>query len=112
VVVHVFAKKSQKTPPRVLRLAEQRAKWMRHDPEYRAEYEALEEEFTLASALIEARSRAGLTQEELAHRMKTTQAAIARLESGRFKPSTRTLERFAEATGTRLKISFVPEAAE
>ncbi|HEX3881673.1 MAG TPA: helix-turn-helix transcriptional regulator [Stellaceae bacterium] len=87
-------------------------KWMRDDPEYRAEYAALEEEFSLASALIEARGRAGLTQEQLAQRMKTTQAAIARLESGRFKPSTRTLERFAEATGTRLMISFVPEAAE
>jgi ribosome-binding protein aMBF1 (putative translation factor) len=87
-------------------------KWMRDDPEYRAEYAALDEEFGLASALIEARGRAGLTQEQLAQRMKTTQAAIARLESGRFKPSTRTLERFAEATGTRLKISFVPEAAE
>jgi ribosome-binding protein aMBF1 (putative translation factor) len=87
-------------------------KWMRDDPEYRAEYAALEEEFSLASALINARGRAGLTQEQLAQRMKTTQAAIARLESGRFKPSTRTLERFAEATGTRLKISFVPEAAE
>jgi len=87
-------------------------KWMRDDSAYRAEYAALEEEFSLASALIEARGRAGLTQEQLAHRMKTTQAAIARLESGRFKPSTRTLERFAEATGTKLKISFVPEAAE
>jgi ribosome-binding protein aMBF1 (putative translation factor) len=87
-------------------------KWMRDDPEYRAEYVALEEEFSLASALIEARGRAGLTQEQLAQRMKTTQAAIARLESGRFKPSTRTLERFAEATGTKLKIIFVPEAAE
>jgi ribosome-binding protein aMBF1 (putative translation factor) len=87
-------------------------KWMRDDAGYRAEYAALEEEYSLASALIEARAKAGLTQEQLAQRMKTTQAAIARLESGRFKPSTRTLERFAEATGTRLRISFVSEAAE
>jgi transcriptional regulator with XRE-family HTH domain len=85
---------------------------MRNDPDYRAEYAALEQEFALAAALIEARARAGLTQEELAKRMSTTQAAIARLESGRFKPSTRTLERFAKATGTRLKISFEPVAAE
>lgn len=87
-------------------------KWMHDSREYRDEYAALEQEFTLASALIEARTRAGLTQEQLAGRMKTTQAVIARLESGRFKPSTRTLERFAEATGTRLRIAFVPEAAE
>jgi ribosome-binding protein aMBF1 (putative translation factor) len=79
--------------------------WMR-DPKYRREYEALEEEFSLVAALIEARTRAGLTQEEVARRMKTTQAVIARLESGGSKPSTRTLERFAEATGSRLRITF------
>ena len=82
-------------------------KWMT-DPEYRGEYEALEEEFALASAIIEARSRAGLTQEELAVRMETSQSAIARLESGRTIPSGRTLKRFAKATGTRLCISFEP----
>ena len=54
------------------------------------------------------RLAAGLTQEELAARMKTKQAVIARLESGRAKPSTRTLERIAQATGHRLKISFEP----
>jgi len=83
------------------------AKWMK-EPKYRKAYENLEEEFRLASALIAARARAGLTQEELAQRMKTKQAVIARLESGRTKPSTRTLERIAEATGHRLRISFEP----
>jgi transcriptional regulator with XRE-family HTH domain len=48
---------------------------------------------------IQARTHAGLTQEQLAERMHTTQAVIARLESGRVKPSTRNLERLAEATG-------------
>ena len=85
------------------------AKW-RENPEYLADYEALEEEFALAHALIEARAHAGLTQEEVARRMGTTQAVIARLEGGRARPSTRTLDRFARATGTRLKISFEPEA--
>ena len=83
-------------------------KWMK-DPEYRAAYDALEGEFALASALIEARARAGLTQEELAKRMETTQSVVARLEGGRTRPSTRTLEKIARATGTRLKISFEPE---
>ena len=78
------------------------------EPKYRKAYENLEEEVRLASALIEARARAGLTQEELAQRMKTKQAVIARLESGRTKPSTRTLERIAEATGHRLRIIFEP----
>jgi len=82
-------------------------KWMK-DAKYRREYAALEEEFSLVSALIEARTRAGLTQEQVARRMKTTQAVIARLESGGSKPSTRTLERYAEATGSRLRITFEP----
>lgn len=71
------------------------------NPEVRAEYEAQAPEFELARELIAARTRAGLTQAELAQRMNTTQSTIARLESGRTLPSMRTLARFAEATGSR-----------
>jgi len=76
------------------------------DPMYRAEVDALGPVFDLARAMIEARAKAGLTQAQLAERMATTQSVIARLESGRARPSTKTLARLAEATGTRLKISF------
>jgi transcriptional regulator with XRE-family HTH domain len=82
-------------------------KWMK-EPGYRKEYDALEEEFALMAAVAKARARAGLSQAELAKRMKTTQSAVARLESGRGLPSTRTLSRFAKATGHRLKIGFEP----
>lgn len=81
----------------------------RKDPEYVREYEALEEEFALASAIIGARAHADLTQEELAERMGTSQSAIARLESGRSRPSTTTLAKLAAATGTKLRVSFVPD---
>jgi ribosome-binding protein aMBF1 (putative translation factor) len=84
--------------------------WMK-DPKYRREYEALEEEFSLVAALIEARTRAGLTQKQVARRMKTTQAVIARLEGGGSKPATRTLERYARATGSRLRITFEQRAS-
>lgn len=84
------------------------AEWHK-DPEFVAAYDALEEEFALAAALIKARGAAEMTQEEVARAMGTTQAAVARLESGRNMPSTRTLQRFAKATGTRLRISFEPE---
>jgi ribosome-binding protein aMBF1 (putative translation factor) len=76
------------------------------DPEYVREYDALEEEFAIMTAVISARVAANLTQEELAKRMQTTQAMIARLESGKQMPSTRTLEKLAKATGTKLRISF------
>jgi transcriptional regulator with XRE-family HTH domain len=87
------------------RIRDLHQEWMKK-PEYRTEYEALEEEFRLADAIIGARVKAGLTQDELASRMETTQSAIARLESGRALPSARTLKRLADATGTRLRISF------
>ena len=82
-------------------------KWMKNK-EYRRAHEVLAPEYALARALIKARVAAGLTQEQLAQRMDTTQSVIARLESGRARPSTQTLERLASATGTRLKISFEP----
>jgi transcriptional regulator with XRE-family HTH domain len=89
------------------RITDLHKKWMK-EPKYRKAYEALEEEFTLASAVIDARNRAGLTQQELARKMGTTQPVVARLESGRTRPSMRTLERLAKATGSRLLISFEP----
>lgn len=82
--------------------------WMK-DPEYRKEYEALGPEFAQAKALITARARAGLTQAQLARKMRTTQPVIARLEGGRQKPSLATLERYAAATGCELRIELVPK---
>ena len=89
------------------KIAELHKEWSR-EPEYRVAYDRLGSEFDLARSLVEARTRAGFTQAELAKRMKTTQSVVARLESGRMYPSTRTLERVALATGTRLRISFDP----
>lgn len=89
------------------RISELHKRWMK-EPGYRRAYDALEDEFELASAMVAARAKAGLTQEELARRMGTTQPVVARLEGGRARPSTRTLERFARATGCRLKVSFEP----
>lgn len=60
----------------------------------------------LGAAILAARTAAGLSQIELAAKLKTAQANIARLEKGRSLPSTRTLERIAGATGHKLKISF------
>ena len=84
--------------------------WMKR-PEFVAAYDALEDEFAMAAALIKARADADMTQEDVAKAMGTTQAVVARLEGGRAKPSTRTLERFAKATRTKLRISFEPEKA-
>ena len=83
------------------------ARWHK-DPEYMKEYDALEEEFALANTLIGARVHADLSQAEVAERMGTSQSAITRLESGRSRPSTRTLRKFAEATGMKLRFVLEP----
>ena len=78
------------------------------NPGVKAAYDALEEEYALARALIQARQASGLTQEELAEKMHTTQSAVARWESGKHLPSCQTLQRIAKATNTDLRVSFVP----
>lgn len=88
-------------------MAEKRAELMQN-PEYRAAYDALEEEFNLARVLIQARKRAGLTQAALAEKLQTTQSSIARMESGHSLPAMATLMKFAKATGQRLEITFKP----
>jgi ribosome-binding protein aMBF1 (putative translation factor) len=76
-------------------------KTMLADREVRAAYAALADEFDLARELIAARTRAGLTQAEVAERMGTTQSVVARLESGARMPSVNTLLKFAKATRSR-----------
>jgi predicted transcriptional regulator len=74
------------------------------NPEVKAEYNALAPEFEISAELIKARFRAGLSQAALAARMGTSQSAIARLESGQMLPSTKTLLRYAEATGSKFRV--------
>lgn len=79
------------------------------DGGFRQEYEALEEEFSIAAQLIKARSQANLTQKQVAQRMGTTQSVVARLESGHPLPSLRSLMRYAEAVGKKVDIRLVGE---
>jgi len=74
------------------------------DEGFRNEYVQLDDEFALASQLIEARRRAQMTQEDVARRMGTTQSVVARLESGHPLPSLRSLKRYAEAVNSRIQI--------
>ena len=80
-----------------------KSQWMK-DPEYQREHATLADEFAMAETFIRARVRSGLTQEQVAERMGTTQSVVARMESGRSKPSYRSLERFADAVGARVKL--------
>jgi ribosome-binding protein aMBF1 (putative translation factor) len=74
------------------------------NPKVKAEHDALAPEFEIAAELLQARLRAGLSQAALAARMRTSQSTIARLESGQTLPSTKTLLRYAGATGSRVHV--------
>lgn len=120
VVLHAFIKKTQKEPADSpgdrartrqgggvmgIQLKKIAKRWMK-EPGFKEGYNALDEEFSLARQLIDARARAGLTQAEVAQRMGTSQSTVARLESGGAKPSLSTLKRFAKATGARVRITL------
>ena len=85
--------------------AELKTKMMK-DPAFRKEYDGLEEEFALAGALIRARAAAKMTQQEVAEKMGTDQAVVARLEGGK-RPSLETLRRYAKAVGKTLRVQLV-----
>lgn len=75
--------------------------------EFRKEYEALEPEYIIMKAMLNARKEEGLTQKELSDRSGITQSDISKLENGNANPSIRTLKRLANAMGKTLKIEFV-----
>ncbi len=81
------------------------------DPGFARAYASSAEEFALAREIIKARVTAGLSQQELAKKMETTQSSVARLESGRHLPSMSTLKKLARATGTKLSIHLEPAGA-
>ena len=78
------------------------------DPEFRKEYDALESEFDIIQAMIDARKQSGLTQKELAERTGINQADISKLENGTANPSIRTLRRLADGMGMKMKLVFEP----
>lgn len=76
------------------------------NPEVKAEYDALESEFNIINTLLEMRSKAGLTQSEVAQRMGTQKNNVSRLEAGKGNPTIKTLENYAKACGCGLNLSY------
>ncbi len=78
------------------------------DENFRKECDALEPEFAIIRAMIDARRESGMTQKELSERTGIAQGDISKLENGNANPSLRTLQRLAEGMGMQLKVEFVP----
>lgn len=77
-----------------------------NDEEVKAEYDALEPEFDIIQALIDARKKQNITQKELSNRTGITQADISRIENGTRNPSLEMVKRLAKGLGMRLKLEF------
>jgi len=84
-----------------------KSEWMKN-PKFVRAYEELQPEFAVIQAVIDARVKKNLTQKALAKKMKTGQAVVSRLESGKAKPSIALLQRLADAIGAKLEIRFIP----
>ena len=78
------------------------------DPQFLAEWEALEPERQIIRAIMEGREENHMTQKELAEATGINQANISRLENATANPSLRTLKRLAAGLGMKLKLEFVP----
>lgn len=81
------------------------------NPDVKAEYDALQLEYDIIQAMIDARNKEGLTQKELSERTGITQADISRIENGTRNPSLEMVKRLANGLGMRLKIEFIPKGA-
>ena len=78
------------------------------DPDLKKEYDALQPEYDLIQAMIDARKKQNITQKQLSEMTGITQADISRIENGTRNPSLSMLKRLAEGLGMRLKLEFVP----
>lgn len=89
------------------------ARMAAESPAFARAWAEAEEEFAALDVVLQARRRAGLTQEQVAQRMGVKQSALARVESSlgsrKHAPSLATLRKYADAVGCRLEIRMVPQ---
>lgn len=77
--------------------------------EFKKEWDALEPEFNMIQAMIDARKQKNMTQKELAERSGIDQSDISKIERGVANPSLSTLKRLAEGMDTVLRLQFIPK---
>lgn len=79
------------------------------NPEVRKEYNALADEFSLIDQLLTMRTKAGLTQEDVAKKLGTNKSNISRLERGKSNPSWGTLNKYAAACGFKVRLDAIKD---
>jgi len=102
-------KKSKKITRKKLLTWEEHRKELMKDPAVMKAYQEFQPEMAIIRKIIETRISQGMTQRNLAKKMKTKQSAISRVESGNGNPSLNFLRRLAGALDCRLEIRFLPK---
>ncbi len=80
------------------------------NPKFKDEFDALETEFEIIQAVIDARKMKKLTQKELSSLTGVNQADISRIERGIANPTVRLLQKLASGMDMELHLSFVPKS--
>ena len=81
-------------------------KRMEKDPGFWAGYDERLETFKLGILLKQARLDAGLTQEQIAKRLKTTKSVVSRMENHSTDIRLSTLDKFAKAVGRKIHVAL------
>lgn len=76
------------------------------DPEFATGYESGYTDFKIGVLLRQAREEAGLTQEELAIKLRTNKSAISRIENHAEEVRLSTLRKFADALGREIHVEI------
>ena len=78
------------------------------NPKVKAEYDALQPEYDIIQAMIDARVQQNMTQKDLSAKIGITQADISRIENGTRNSSLSMVKKLAQGLGMQLKLEFVP----
>jgi HTH-type transcriptional regulator/antitoxin HipB len=79
----------------------------RRSAEFAEDFEAGYHDFKIGLLLKQAREEAGLTQAEVAKRLKTKKSAISRIENHAEDIKLSTLKRFAQAVGKEISLQVI-----
>ena len=78
-----------------------------HDEAFALDFDSGYENFKIGVLLRQAREEAGLTQGQVAEKMKTTRSVISRMENHAEDVRLSTLRKYAKALGAEMQIQFV-----
>ena len=74
----------------------------------KAEYDALQPEYDIIQAMIDARVQQNMTQKDLSAKIGITQEDISWIENGTRNPSLSMVKKLAQGLGMQLKLEFIP----